>query len=108
MRSIALVILFVAANTIPRWVHGIDGNLFCMWQAISYVLLCFAAHQKKDSKEERIMWDWACMLSINNVIDEIYRVAEKTNEFEILFAIAITAWTIYRLLKCLSKHKATT
>jgi len=100
MRSIALVILFVAANTVPRWVHGISGDLFCMWQALSYVLLCFAAQLKQDSKEERIMWDWACLLSINNAIDEIYRVAEKTNNFEVSFAIAITTWTVIRLIRC--------
>lgn len=100
MRSIALVILFVAANTVPRWVNGISGDVFCMWQALSYVLLCFAAQLKKDSKEERIMWDWACLLSINNAIDEIYRVAEKTNNFEVSFAIAIIVWTVIRLIRC--------
>lgn len=100
MRSIALVILFVAANTVPRWVNGISGDVFCMWQALSYVLLCFAAQLKQDSKDERIMWDWACLLSINNAIDEMYRVALKTNVFEVSFAIAITAWTVIRLIRC--------
>ncbi len=108
MKSIALIIGFVAVNTVPRWVHGIDGDIFCMLQALSYVLLCIAALMKKESKRERIVWDWACLLAINNFIDEAYRVAQKTNEFEVFFAIAVTLWTAYRLTKCQSRHKPMT
>jgi hypothetical protein len=100
MKRIALVIGFVVVNTVPRWVHGIDGDIFCMFQALSYVLLCLAALLSIKDRRERIVWDWACLLAINNFIDEMYRVAEKTNVFEVSFAIAITAWTVIRLIKC--------
>lgn len=73
------IIATIAANTVPRWIPSIDGDLFCMWQAISFVLMGFA------------------LLFMKN-----------TNNYEVLFAIIITLWTVYRLIKCQSKHKATT
>ncbi len=108
MKSVILILLAVATNTIPRCIPNIDGDTFCKWQAISFVLLGLAALTKKDSKVERIMFDWCVLFAINNTIDEIYRVALKTNAFEVFFALAVTLWTAYRLIKCQSRHKPMT
>lgn len=102
------IIATIAANTVPRWIPSIDGDLFCMWQAISFVLMGFALLFMKNTKTDQIIRDWCVGLAINNSIDEICHVAKKTNNYEVLFAIIITLWTVYRLIKCQSKHKATT
>lgn len=100
MRSIVLILIAVATNTIPRWIRGIDGDVFCVWQAVSFVFMGLAAQIKGNTKQERIMFDWCVLFAINNAIDEMYRVALKTNVFEVSFAIAITAWTVIRLIRC--------
>lgn len=102
------ILATVATNTIPRWIPHYDGDLFCIWQAISFVLMGIAMLFMKNTKTDRIIRDWCVGLAINNAIDEICRVAEKTNPFEVYFAIIVTLCTVYRLKKCQSKHKATT
>lgn len=100
MKAIILILLTVATNTIPRWIDGISGDAFCLWQAVSFVCMGLAARLKHETETERIVFDWCVLFAINNAIDEIYRVAERTNNFEVSFAIAVTAWTVIRLIRC--------
>ena len=96
--SSILAILCVLVNSIPRW--GVwDGNVFCKLQALSFVLMGIGAINRGKSKQERIIWDWCVLLSINNLIDELFDVAGNVSMFEIVFAIAVTVWTGYRLKK---------
>jgi len=97
--SSVLAILCVLANTIPRW-GVVDGDIFCKWQALSFVLMGVGAINRGKSKQERIIWDWCVLLSINNLIDELFGVASEVSLFEIMFAIAVTVWTGYRIKQC--------
>ena len=108
MWYIALILATAATNTVPRHIPGIDGDKFCAWQAVSFVLMGLAMRFPMNTKTDKIVRDWCILLAINNAIDEYYRVAQKTNEFEIIFAIAVTIWTAYRLTKCRSKTKPMT
>lgn len=108
MWYIAFILATIAINTVPRWIPGIDGDLFTFWQSVSFVTMGIAMWFPMNTKTDRIVRDWCILLAINNAIDEYYRVAQKTNEFEIIFAIAVTTWTAYRLTKCRSKTKPMT
>lgn len=108
MWYIVFILATIAINTVPRWIPGIDGDLFTFWQSVSFVTMGVAMWFPMNTKTDKIVRDWCILLAINNAIDEYYRVAQKTNEFEIIFAIAVTIWTAYRLTKCRSKTKPMT
>lgn len=99
MYSIIALILYVLTNTIPRWVEGINGDVFCKWQALSYLFLVIAGSKNKGSKYEKIAFAWAILLTINNAFDEWLGNPYKVSIFEISFAILITLWTILRCHK---------
>lgn len=99
MVSSIMAVLYVITNTLPRWVHPISGDVFCKWQSVSLVFMALGAALRNTGKVERIVWDWALLLSVNNMLDEVFGIAEQTSVWELLFATSITVWTVYRLKK---------
>lgn len=99
MYSIIALILYVSANTIPRWIEGINGDVFCKWQALSYLFLVISGSKNKQSKYEKIAFTWAILLTLNNAFDEIFGNPYKVSIFEISFAILVTVWSMLRCRK---------
>lgn len=97
--SSLLAVLFVVTNTLPRWIHPVGGDVFCKWQSLSLVFMALGAILRGKDKIERTIWDWTFLLTINNMLDEVFGVAEKTSIWELLFATLITVWTVYRIHK---------
>jgi len=94
--EISLLMAYVATNTIPRWIEGIDSDIFCMWQAISYLCLCLAAIAKTDFS---YLWAWALLLTFNNAYDEVLGNPHIVGRFKIGFAITVTIWATYKTLR---------
>jgi hypothetical protein len=97
--AILALILYVLANTIPRWIEGINGDVFCKWQALSYLFLVISGNINKRSKYEKIAFTWAILLTVNNAFDELFGNPYKVSIFEISFAILVTVWTVIRCRK---------
>ncbi len=102
--SISLIIACICANTIPRWIPGIDGDLFCKWQAASFALMAFAAlSTNRVSRIEVILWQYTIGLALNNLYDEVLGDPLHVGIIELTVAILFTICTIYRLIRCLQK-----
>ncbi len=95
--NIALYILAILTNTLPRWYHPITGDMFCQWQALSFVFLAIATTK---TKTDTIIRDFVFLLSVGNLIDEVFGTAKTNSTGEYLFAALLFLWTIYRLTKC--------
>lgn len=105
MKACLVIVLAAAVNTIPRWIPGIDGDVFCTWQAVSFVVMAIAGTMTKGTKTERYTWIWCVGLAINNAVDEALKVAKILNPFEIPFAVGVTLWGIYQIGTCLRSKK---
>lgn len=104
--SIALLILSILANTLPRWwfaIYGSTEGSFMKWQAFSFLLMAIAGRLTKGTKKESIWWEYVFLLTVNNWIDEIREHAEEIDGVEVVFTIAVTLWLLYRLIKCQTK-----
>jgi len=97
--TISLIITAIAANTVPRWIAGIDGNKFCKYQAASFLLLSIAAMGMK-GKIMTILWQWTILLAINNLYDEVFGDPFHCGKLEISFAVSVTLLTIIRIALC--------
>lgn len=104
--SISFLLLGVALNTYPRFAFEGDagGLMFCKYQAVSFVFILLAGKITCKEKINTIFWDFVGLLAIGNAADEIWNVAESFTNSEKIFAVIATAWTIYRLVKCRTKH----
>ena len=78
---------------------GISGDLFCAWQAISYLILSVAARLAANDLRTRLAFEWAAWLALNNAYDEVFGDPKNVSTFEVSFAIIVTTWTIYSYIK---------
>jgi len=97
--SLILAVISIITGTLPRWIHPISGDSFCKYQSAAFVFMALGAILRGKDKIERTIWDWTFLLTINNMLDEVVGIAEKTSIWELLFATLITVWTVYRLRK---------
>jgi len=100
--SILAPIIGLGLNTYPRIYFQGDkgGTLFCKYQAVSFLFILLAGRITCKEKLNTIFWDFVGLLAIGNAADEIWNVAESFTNSEKIFAVIVTAWTIYRLNKC--------
>lgn len=99
--TISTIVGSILANTLPRWVHGINGNTFCKFQAISFLLMAVASlSTNRENKTQLILWQYTIGLAFNNAYDELLGDPTKTGIIEITVAILFTLCTLYRLIKC--------
>ena len=102
--SIIMILLCVFANTYPRFAFtgmGIEGgDLFCQWQAASFVFMAIAGKISTKNKWVSLFWDFAILVAFGNWIDEVYKVAMKFLNSEKIFAALISLYTITRLILC--------
>lgn len=102
--SIVFILLGIVVNTVPRWVFNIDGNTFCQYQALSFVLIAIAAlSTNRENKLERILWEYTIGLTLNNLYDEVFGDPLHIGYIEITVAILFTLCTLYRIKRCLKK-----
>jgi integral membrane sensor domain MASE1 len=94
----ALLLACVVVNIIPRYLPSVNGEQFCMWQSVSFVLIAAAGIGRG------AWWEFVFLLALGNAIDEIFKVAQHVSYSEYWYAIVVTLWTIYRL-KCRTKPK---
>lgn len=104
MRSalgISLIIASIIANTVPRWIPGIDGNIFCQFQALSFVIMSIAAiSTNRENVIERLLWQYTIGLALNNLYDEVLGDPLHVGKIELTVVIFFTLCTLYRLRKC--------
>lgn len=103
--TISLLIGCICANLYPRWASGITGDMFCFWVAVSFVLLSIASRIKSDGVIVNYAFELVIILSVNDATDEYFRIAEKINDYEILFGIGAVCWTLYRIISHTTKPR---
>ena len=104
--TILLIIAGVIANTVPRWVHGwvICGRkVYYIGDALSFVLIMLAGMMYVKDKTIRVVFEFALILAVSNLSDEVVGDPLSFGNNEKVFGIIITACTLYRIKKCLNK-----
>lgn len=104
-----LLILAAICNTLPRIVDMgsmviIDGGKYsevgrtCYYsgQALSYVLILLAMLFNRN----KYAYEFVLLLALSNLIDELFFDPTILGLNEILFAILLLIWTVYRISKC--------
>jgi lipoprotein signal peptidase len=104
-----LLILAAVCNTLPRIVDIgtltiMNGSKYsemgrtCYYsgQALSYVLILLAMLFNRN----KYAYELVLLLALSNLIDELFFDPTILGVNEILFAIILLIWTVYRLIKC--------
>lgn len=99
---IAFYISAILANMLPRYMTD-NGDVFTKWQAVSFALMAAGTIWYGRTKYDRAILDFTILLAINNVIDETLGNPYKVSKFELIYAISVLLWTIYRLKECHTK-----
>lgn len=102
-KVIFLLLAGIVVNAVPRWFHWVvcGKKVYYMGDALSFVLIIIAG--MIDVKKEgvvRVVYDYALILALANLGDELFLNPVSFGINEMLFAIVVTIWTTYRIIKC--------
>lgn len=107
---ILLLLLAIAANTIPRWFDfgSIEGRkVYYVGQALSFILIILAGWIKREKDEvAEIFFQFTFLLAMNNLLDELFFDPVIFGLNEIIFATGAIIWTVYLLIKCLTRTRS--
>lgn len=100
MKTKATIVTALLINSLSGWLPTTYDAWYFKLQAVSILVLCLAGRFGDKKETTTIAWDWAIMLCLNNLYDELFGNPIVCGWVEVSAATIITLWTLYRIKKC--------